>query len=172
MSPKIDRNLTRACRNLALAALVGTLISSYGFYVEHRVESNENYEAMCDISEKISCTKVFSTEYGKGFGVVGKVLGEDSALNVPNGVFGLIFYTTILVTAFSKCGKVAEVQKWMAVASNLLSVYLAYLLYFVIQNLCVVCVGLYIVNGFLLVFSSHKVEALKAKREAEKQKTK
>lgn len=165
MPSSVDHHLTRACRNLAIASLLGTLISCYGFYVEYRVESNHDYKAMCDISEAVSCSKVFSTEYGKGFGVVGKVLGKDSALNVPNGVFGLIFYTTLLVTSFSKCGKVAEVQKWMAIVSNLLSVYLAYLLYFVIQNLCVVCVSLYVVNAFLLVFSWQKVEAIRANRE-------
>lgn len=165
MSSSIDRPLTKACRNLAVASLLGTLISCYGFYVEYRAESNHNYKAMCDISEVVSCTKVFSTEYGKGFGVVGKVLGKDSALNVPNGVFGLIFYTTLLITSYVRCGKVAAVQKWMAIASNFLSVYLAYLLYFVIQYLCVVCVSLYVVNAFLLLFSWQKVEALKAQKQ-------
>ncbi|XP_063706332.1 vitamin K epoxide reductase complex subunit 1-like protein 1 [Culicoides brevitarsis] len=162
-----ESKLAKSCQRLAIAALLGTLISAYGSYVELTLEENENYEAMCDISEKISCSKVFSTEYGKGFGIVGKVLGEDSILNVPNGLFGLVFYPFFLVTAFIKCGKVARAQKWMALTSNFLSVYLAYLLYFVIQNLCVVCVALYIVNAFLLVFSWQKVAAI----ERIKQKT-
>lgn len=164
-SNKLDEKVTNACKNLFIASLLGTLISCYGFYVEFRVEANHDYKAMCDISEAVSCTKVFSTEYGKGFGVVGKVFGKDSVLNVPNGVFGIIFYTTLLLTSFSKCGKVAKMQKWMAIASNCLSVYLAYLLYFVIQNLCVVCVSLYVVNAFLLIFSSQKLEAINEKKE-------
>uniref|UniRef100_A0A336LL03 vitamin-K-epoxide reductase (warfarin-sensitive) n=1 Tax=Culicoides sonorensis TaxID=179676 RepID=A0A336LL03_CULSO len=164
-SNSIDRRIKSSCTNLAIASLIGTLISCYGFYVEYQAESNTNYTAMCDISEAVSCTKVFSTEYGKGFGVVGKILGKESALNVPNGVYGLIFYSIMLVTSLMKCGKIARIQKWMAITSNLLSCYLAYLLYFVIQNFCVVCVSLYVVNAFLLVFSIQKVNSLKERAE-------
>lgn len=33
--------------------------------------------------------------YGKGFGIIGKVLGEDSMLNLPNGFLGTMFYGAV-----------------------------------------------------------------------------
>lgn len=152
----LQQQWPRSCGLLALFSLVGLLISIYGYYVEVKAESDHDYKAMCDISETISCTKVFSTPYGKGFGIVAKLLGEDSPLNVPNGVFGLAFYSTLLFTAFSKSSFVTKIQLGLAVLSNSLSIYLAYLLYFVIQNLCVVCVSLYAVNFFILLFALWK----------------
>lgn len=163
----LHKQFPQSCSLLAICSFVGLLISIYGYYVEVKAESDSNYKAMCDISEAISCTKVFSTPYGKGFGIIGKLLGEDSALNVPNGVFGLVFYSTLLVTSFSKSLLVTKFQLGLAVLSNSLSIYLAYLLYFVIQNLCVVCVSLYAVNFFILLFSLWKftiAEQLKTER--------
>lgn len=152
----LEKQLPRSCGLLAFFSFIGLLISSYGYYVEVKAEADKNYRAMCDISEAISCTKVFSTPYGKGFGVIGKVFGEDSPLNVPNGVFGLAFYTLLLLTSFSKSSLVTKFQLGFAVLSNSLSIYLAYLLYFVIENLCVVCVSLYAVNFFILLFALWK----------------
>lgn len=152
----LEKQWPRSCGLLAFFSFVGLLISVYGYYVEVKAESDSSYRAMCDISETISCTKVFSTPYGKGFGVVGKILGEDSVLNVPNGVFGLAFYSTLLLTAFNRSPMVTKFQLGLAVVSNSLSIYLAYLLYFVIENLCVVCVSLYGVNFFILLFSLWK----------------
>ena len=36
----------------------------------------DKYEALCDVSEKVSCTKVFNTSFAKGFGVLDKIVGE------------------------------------------------------------------------------------------------
>lgn len=41
---------------------VGLLLSAYAYYVEVSAESNHEYNAFCDISEHISCTKVFTSE--------------------------------------------------------------------------------------------------------------
>lgn len=46
---------------MAVSAMA-VLISIYSFHVETRAEEDSNYEALCDISEKISCTKVFNSK--------------------------------------------------------------------------------------------------------------
>lgn len=49
--------------SLAAVSALGVLISIYAFHVETRHEEDPNYEALCDISERVSCTKVFSSKW-------------------------------------------------------------------------------------------------------------
>lgn len=42
---------------------IGIILSIYAYYVETQSELDSNYEAMCDINEHISCTKVFSSKW-------------------------------------------------------------------------------------------------------------
>lgn len=44
------------------SCLIGFGLSLYSLNVEMNAEEDENYSAMCDISERISCTKVFTSE--------------------------------------------------------------------------------------------------------------
>lgn len=72
---------------------VALLLSAYTLYVEAKAENDKNYRAVCDINEKISCSKVFTSEYGTGFGL--KFLPE--ALKLPNGIYGIAFYGILLI---------------------------------------------------------------------------
>lgn len=157
----MSKQLNSINLQLGLICGLGLLISLYGYYVEVQAETGgDDYKAMCDISETISCTKVFATPYGKGFGVIGRLFGEDSVLNVPNGLFGILFYATSIVLSFTQSGALLNVHLILAVLSNVLTVYLAYLLIFVIKNLCVVCVSMYVVNALSLVFCLRKKRIL------------
>lgn len=42
---------------------IGVILSIYAYYVEIQSEKDSNYEALCDINEHISCTKVFSSKW-------------------------------------------------------------------------------------------------------------
>ena len=75
-----------SCRLFGLTLCLGGLaLSLYAYYVEVMMEASaatgSDYEALCDVSEKVSCTKVFNTSFAKGFGIVDKVVGE---LNLSN----------------------------------------------------------------------------------------
>uniref|UniRef100_A0A034WUW9 vitamin-K-epoxide reductase (warfarin-sensitive) n=1 Tax=Bactrocera dorsalis TaxID=27457 RepID=A0A034WUW9_BACDO len=126
--------------------LVGLLLSVYATYVELRAEKDADYVAMCDLSPKISCTAVFTSNYGKGFGLTQYF----TSWSPPNGVLGIGFYILLLLMAPPRHHPLAWLQLMLCFASNLLSVYLAYLLYFVLEDLCVVCVSIYVVNFFCL----------------------
>lgn len=95
--------------------------------------------------------KLYLFRYGKGLGL----LPEDSLLNLPNPVYGIFTYTTlVLVTNFSGTDRfLVNLLLIISIIINLVSLYLAYILYFILHNLCVVCVATYVVNFFLLVFS-------------------
>lgn len=64
-----------------LTLITGIVLSAYGLFVELKHEHNSSYQAMCDVSETISCTKAFSSSWATGLGLVEPLLGKDHFLN-------------------------------------------------------------------------------------------
>lgn len=56
---------------LVLLCMWGIGVCIYALSVEFHKEADPGYEAMCDISETMSCSKVLTSEWGKGFGLLG-----------------------------------------------------------------------------------------------------
>ena len=48
--------------SIVLVALIGLTISCLSIYVEHEKQRNSQYEAFCDINDKISCSDIFFSE--------------------------------------------------------------------------------------------------------------
>ncbi|KAK3596265.1 hypothetical protein CHS0354_038883 [Potamilus streckersoni] len=151
---------------------LGMIISVYAYHVEVSVEKDPSFRALCDISERISCSKVFSSRYGKGFGVIDKIFGKESFLNQPNSVYGMMFYLLETVLAFFSFDSVVWLQLVLAVSANLGCVYLAYILYFVLEDMCIVCISSYIVNAFILLCSVMRVMVLVGLRQEEQESKK
>eukprot|EP00743_Colponemidia_sp_Colp-15_P006313 GILK01006792.1.p1 GENE.GILK01006792.1~~GILK01006792.1.p1 ORF type:complete len:159 (-),score=17.28 GILK01006792.1:249-725(-) len=132
-------------------AIIGMAVSGYALYVEHKAVSTPNYKALCDVSEQISCSAVFSSKYGHS---VGMLLGDNHYLNLPNAFYGLLFYVAVFL--YDVLTFIPFRHHLFFVASSgavIFSAYLAYILYFVLEDLCLVCVSSYIVN-LLLWFAS------------------
>jgi len=170
VKPRSDdwpRNLTVVVDRMTRAAVlilcsIGLMLCSYAFYVETRKEHDSKYLATCDISESISCSKVFTSRYGRGFGLVELVFGKDSRLNVPNSIFGFIFYILQIILECIHSKHAIFLQIVMSVLSNCGSVYLGYILYYVLHDFCVVCVSIYVVN--FLVLSCNIVRKVNSSR--------
>uniref|UniRef100_F6WIB0 vitamin-K-epoxide reductase (warfarin-sensitive) n=1 Tax=Equus caballus TaxID=9796 RepID=F6WIB0_HORSE len=81
--------------------LAGLMLSLYALHVKAARARDKDYRALCDVGTAISCSRVFSSRWGRGFGLVEHVLGRDSILNQSNSIFGCIFYTLQLLLA---CG--------------------------------------------------------------------
>lgn len=45
-----------------LLIIAGILVSLYAYHVETSKEANAAYQAFCDISDSISCSKVFTSK--------------------------------------------------------------------------------------------------------------
>lgn len=136
---------------IASACLQGFALSYYGYVVEMAKEENDSYEAMCDISEHVSCTKAFMSEYGKGFGII----PETSPFYMPNSVYGLIFYALVAILGMFNKYFTSALVVTLGVCSNLGSIYLAYILY-ILNNLCLVCVSTYVTNAIILILAVKK----------------
>nr|ASF90528.1 vitamin K epoxide reductase complex subunit 1 [Conus ebraeus] len=134
-----------------LLSAIGVVISVYSLHVEIEKERNPSFRAACDFSEKMSCSKVLTSSYARGFGVVGKLFGSDSLLNARNCNLGIIFYLAYpVVDLFLRPSLAAPVLLLMSVSGILTSVYLAFILFFVLRDFCLVCVTTYFINGCLL----------------------
>ncbi|KAM6964252.1 vitamin K epoxide reductase complex subunit 1 [Tautogolabrus adspersus] len=144
----------------------GLCLSVYALYVELSRERNPDYRAMCDLGESVSCSKVFTSRWGRGFGLVQFFADKDSLLNQPNSVLGIIFYTLQMGLGLSLSKKAVVFlvfSSWVSVAGSL---YLASILAFVLGDFCMVCVSTYIIN-FALLFTNLKrrgaIEGMKEK---------
>lgn len=120
-----------------VASCIGFLLSAYSLYVHYKVKYDSSYQSVCDLNDKVSCTKAFTSGYG-------------SIFLFPNGVWGCSFYMfVILLQYFSYFEYVYSVNIIAIIASAIL----AYLLYFRVKTICMVCHGVYAINIVLLVVS-------------------
>nr|XP_056720800.1 vitamin K epoxide reductase complex subunit 1 [Euleptes europaea] len=134
---------------------VGLALSVYAFHVETSKERDASYRAMCDISSAVSCSRVFTSRWGRGFGLVADFLGHHSLLNQPNSIFGIAFYILQVLLGFSNSGLAAFALLGSSLVSIAGSLYLAYILFFVLHDFCVVCVSTYLLN-IALLFLNYK----------------
>ncbi|XP_012220287.1 vitamin K epoxide reductase complex subunit 1-like protein 1 [Linepithema humile] len=137
------------------ACVIGLGLSYYAYVVETNKEQDDSYEALCDISEHISCTKVFMSEYGKGFGLIPK----NSIFNIPNSLYGLAFYTQVAILSMINNYTCSAAVVVLGILSNIGSIYLAHILY-IFNDICVVCISTYIVNAAITYFSIKKFRKL------------
>uniref|UniRef100_A0A8C6REC3 vitamin-K-epoxide reductase (warfarin-sensitive) n=1 Tax=Nannospalax galili TaxID=1026970 RepID=A0A8C6REC3_NANGA len=108
--------------------------------------------------------KVEKAKWGRGFGLIEPVLGMDSIFNQSNSIFGCMFYTLQLLLGCLR-GRWASI---LLVLSSLMSlagsVYLAWILFFVLYDFCIVCITTYAINVGLTWLSFQEVPEPKAKR--------
>ncbi len=116
-------------------ATIGFALSLYAFIVEQRLKRDRTYKPACDISDRISCSKVAASPYANLF-------------FVSNAVVGMLFYVLVMLLAVLHYEHLLMV---VVLGGALMSVYLAYILYAKIKSLCLVFTATYIINGALLV---------------------
>ncbi|KAG8199275.1 hypothetical protein JTE90_003697 [Oedothorax gibbosus] len=122
----------------AILCVAGLGLSVYAYHVETKKEKDDSYTAMCDISEHMSCTAAFSSKYGKGFGLFEHIVGKEHILNQPNSVFGVLFYLIFMPLSETPSLPLSRGLILLCVLANICSVYLAYILMFILYDFCVV----------------------------------
>ncbi|XP_013109791.1 vitamin K epoxide reductase complex subunit 1-like protein 1 [Stomoxys calcitrans] len=141
------------CKYLRFWCILGFIVSLYATYVEINLILNSQYKALCDLAPKISCTKAFASPYGKGFGLLNNIVSDSetssSVWNPPNGIFGIVYYAVLYATANINHRSLRILQFICCILSNMMSIYLAYILY-ILDDICVVCLTIYLINFMCL----------------------
>jgi vitamin-K-epoxide reductase (warfarin-sensitive) len=122
-----------------ILAVLGFGISFYTYLLEQKLKEQSDYKAACDLADWASCTKPIKSSYANIF-------------YFSNAVVGMLFY--ILVIIFSALGAM-KLLFFASLAACLASAVLAYLLYFKIKSLCILCTSLYLINVILLILAIH-----------------
>ncbi|KAM8961257.1 vitamin K epoxide reductase complex subunit 1-like protein 1 [Pelodytes ibericus] len=144
-----------------LLGSVGVALSVYAFHVETSKERDTEYTALCDINPSISCSKVFTSRWGRGFGLVENILGPQSLANQPNSVFGILFYLLQILLGFVGSVTAAVTLLGTSLLSIGGSLYLAYILFYILEDFCVICVTTYVLNFALLLLNIKRLRSLR-----------
>jgi vitamin-K-epoxide reductase (warfarin-sensitive) len=122
---------------ILIVAIIGLIISVYGIFVERQIQQDALYKPACDISDKISCSKPFLSPYSKMFGI-------------SNIWASALYYMLMIVLAQLNLATIAMIISSTGV---IVSCIFAYILFFKIQSLCLICTSLYVVNIALAIAS-------------------
>lgn len=120
---------------MMLLAVLGICISIYTYITEMRLKKDPSYKPVCDLSDKISCSKPMQSEYG-------------NILFVSNAIIGIIFYASMLILALINASFLITLG---ALASCIASCFLGYILYVKLQTICILCTALYTINFLMLI---------------------
>ena len=118
----------------ALAAL-GFCISLYAYFLERKIKQDPTFKPACDINDRISCTKPLMSEYS-------------NILYFSNALLGMAYYALIIILASFQMHTFLLIT---TIIGCIVSGILAYILYFKIKSLCLVCTSLYSINIILLL---------------------
>lgn len=142
----------------SMACCVGIALSLYALWVEVHKHRDPKYVAVCDLGDNMKCSRVLTSKYSKGFGMVQYLLGEEHVLNLPNCVTGLVFYTLHFILVHIGTWWATQLMFGTSILACIGSAYLAYILSFVLRDLCIVCVSTYFVNFYLLYASYQRFQ--------------
>ena len=123
--------------SIIVLAGIGIVLSFYAWNVEQHVGRKKGYHAACDINEEVSCTRAFTSSYGR-------------LLGASNSFYGMVFYALIILLALrQETGYILV----LSILVLLASICLAYLQYVKVNTLCLVCNAIYVVNILLAIVS-------------------
>lgn len=122
---------------ILILALVGFCIAVYAYFVESKMKADATYKPACDINDRMSCSKALESPYGNIF-------------FISNSVAGMLYYAAVALLAFLGMHTLLMIATTLGLIASL---GLAYLLYFKIKTICLVCTSLYIVNILLFVIA-------------------
>lgn len=137
---------------LFILAAAGFCVALYAYTVEVELSRDKFYQPACKLSIG-SCVTVFTSEYARPLSLWGLV-DKGSQLDVSLSVAGLLNYGLfMLYPIFGRY--IAQREAVMLVlsgASIVFSIYLLYVLKFILGEFCIVCTSFHLVNFSMFFF--------------------
>ena len=142
---------------ILLLAAAGLAASIASLYVHYRLVADPTYTSFCDISETVSCEAVMTSRFGYLFGVPVAVGGAIwSAAVLLLGVFGM------RPAGSDKAGRVAGYIFVLSTIGLAGVLYLGYASFFVLRQMCPLCLTMYVAVIGLFVVSGAAASDLSA----------
>lgn len=140
-------------RLVQLDALVGILVSLYALNVELNLQASPFYEPSCNAFGG-SCTKVLTSSYAHILSHWGLV-PKGHPLDLSLATAGILLYATyFLAISLPRPFPFREVLFLSAaVAGGCFSVYLLYVIKFVLHDFCIVCTSFHVCNFTMLALA-------------------
>src|SRR6187401_2851724 len=139
---------------LTAFALLGLAASSAATYVHYNLVKNPDYSSFCDINATVSCKAAYLSRYG-------------SVAGVPVAVGGALFFAGVLLLMWGSRGKsriTDSAPSYIFAGSTLglaVVLYLAYASFFVLKEVCPLCVATYVaVIGVFVISGGAKAVPL------------
>ena len=131
---------------LTIFATVGLIAASASTWVHYRILNDPTYsQSFCDVNSTLNCTEAYTSRYG-------------AIAGVPVALFGLLFFAGVLaliVLCSSSRTAAANLHGYVFAASTIglaVVLYLGYASYFILNVVCLLCVGTYVaVIGLFLI---------------------
>ena len=130
--------MSSLARKLLIAfALLGLGASVAATYVHYNLVKNPDYSSFCDINSTVSCKAAYLSRYG-------------SVAGVPVAVGGILFFAWVLLLMWGSRGKSRikdSAPAYIFAGSTLglaVVLYLAYASFFVLKEVCPLCVATYV----------------------------
>jgi uncharacterized membrane protein/protein-disulfide isomerase len=131
---------------LIVFALLGLGASGAATYVHYNLIHNPDYSSFCDINATVSCKAAYLSRYG-------------SIAGVPVAVGGIVFFGWVLLMLWGGTGKsrIRDSAPAYIFAGSTLALavvlYLAYASFFVLKEVCPLCVATYVAVIGIFVLS-------------------
>ena len=142
---------------ILLLAAAGLIASIASLYVHYRLVADPTYTSFCDVSETVSCEAVMTSRFGYLFGVPVAAGGAIwSAAVLLLGVFGM------RPAGSEKAGRVAGYIFVLSTIGLAGVLYLGYASFFVLRQMCPLCLAMYVAVIGLFIVSGAAASDLSA----------
>lgn len=122
---------------IELLSTLGFLISLYTYNTELNLKKNKRYKPICDVNNKLSCSKTLTSKFGHLAGF-------------SNSLGGIFFYILILILANYNLNNYVF---YLSIPGFIGTIYLAYLSLIRLKTYCLICNFIYVINILLLINS-------------------
>lgn len=145
-------NFTDSFAFVSGLCVIGVLACLYAIDIESSGKKPK-YQRICDVNESMSCTLVLTSKYAHMAKLMFK-LDENSMFNLSNAQYGLMFYIGLFVFQFYPFTLIPfhDVLFLLATSASVVgSIGLALILKYILHNLCMICVCMYVINTLLFI---------------------
>lgn len=130
--------------------MIGNYCAVQATYYKLRMSENPNYKPDCGCYDDSQKEPSFADDAMNGILTVLEHKKGTLFFNVPNSVFGIIFYTYLMLLTLFNIG--LAIVKVLIVVSCLGSLFLWYIMVTEVKSICILCTTIHTVNFLSLYF--------------------